>query len=330
MKIAVLGGGSWGTALAYLLAGKGEDVRLWVRDPAVVEGVNRDHENPRYLKGLHLHEALRATCDAGEALEGADILLSVVPCQQTRTVLRSLRPRLKTGMVVVSASKGIETDGLRTVGEMVEDELAGLAPRYAVISGPSFAAEVVAGMPTAVVLGCADRDLGGTLREVFSTPTFRTYSCTDVRGVELGGAVKNVIAIAAGLSDGLGFGSNARAGLITRGLAEMGRLGVALGARGSTFMGLSGLGDLVLTCTGDLSRNRQVGLRLAEGQGLDAIVAGMGMVAEGVKTTEAVYELAQREGVDLPITQAMYAVLHDGRDPRDMVQELMTRELREE
>lgn len=224
MKIAVLGGGSWGTALAHLLAGKGEDVRLWVRDPAVVEGVNRDHENPRYLKGLHLHEALRATCDAGEALEGADILLSVVPCQQTRTVLRSLRPRLKTGMVVVSASKGIETDGLRTVGEMVEDELAGLAPRYAVISGPSFAAEVVAGMPTAVVLGCADRDLGGTLREVFSTPTFRTYSCTDVRGVELGGAVKNVIAIAAGLSDGLGFGSNARAGLITRGLAEMGRL----------------------------------------------------------------------------------------------------------
>lgn len=330
MKTAVLGGGSWGTALAHLLAGKGGSVSLWVRDGAVVEGINERHENPKYLKGLALHHGVCATTDAAEVLAGADLVLSAVPCQQTRGVLRSLRPLLPRGVVVVSASKGIEVGSLCTVGEMVEDELAGLAPRFAVISGPSFATEVVRGLPTAVVLGCTDRELGATLREVFSSSSFRTYSCTDVRGVELGGAVKNVIAIAAGLSDGLGFGHNARAGLITRGLAEMSRLGVALGAQAPTFMGLSGLGDLVLTCTGDLSRNRQVGLRLAEGQCLDAIVSGMGMVAEGVKTTEAVHGIACRMGVELPITSAMYAVLHDGRVPRDMVLELMTRELREE
>ncbi|NHZ47225.1 NAD(P)H-dependent glycerol-3-phosphate dehydrogenase, partial [Nitratidesulfovibrio liaohensis] len=273
---------------------------------------------------------VRAHVVAAEALEGADVVLSVVPCQQVRGVLRGLRPLLPREVVFVSASKGVETGSMRTIAEMVAEELDGLDPRYAVLSGPSFAAEVVRNLPTAVVLGCTDADLGARLREVFSTPGFRTYSSTDVRGVELGGAVKNVIAIAAGLSDGLGFGSNARAGLITRGLAEMSRLGEALGARASTFMGLSGLGDLVLTCTGDLSRNRQVGLRLAEGRALADIVVEMRMVAEGVKTTEAVHDLAAAMGVDMPITDAMYSVLHDGANPHDAVRELMTRELKEE
>jgi glycerol-3-phosphate dehydrogenase (NAD(P)+) len=330
MRIAVIGGGSWGTALAHLLAGKGYDTRLLLRDAEVAEAINVRHENPRYLAGLALHPGVRAHVTAQPALDGADVVLSVVPCQQVRGVLRTLRPLLPREVVFVSASKGVETGSMRTIAEMVAEELAGLDPRYAVLSGPSFAAEVVRNLPTAVVLGCVDPDLGARLREVFSTPGFRTYSSTDVRGVELGGAVKNVIAIAAGLSDGLGFGSNARAGLITRGLAEMSRLGEALGARPSTFMGLSGLGDLVLTCTGDLSRNRQVGLRLAEGRALADIVAEMRMVAEGVKTTEAVHDLAAAMGVDMPITDAMYSVLHDGANPHDAVRELMTRELKEE
>lgn len=330
MRIAVIGGGSWGTALAHLLAGKGYDARLLLRDADVAQSINTRHENPRYLAGLALHPGVRAHVAAGEALEGADVVLSVVPCQQVRGVLRGLRPLLPREVVFVSASKGVETGSMRTIAEMVAEELAGLDPRYAVLSGPSFAAEVVRNLPTAVVLGCTNADLGARLREVFSTPGFRTYSCTDVRGVELGGAVKNVIAIAAGLSDGLGFGSNARAGLITRGLAEMSRLGEALGARASTFMGLSGLGDLVLTCTGDLSRNRQVGLRLAEGRALADIVTEMRMVAEGVKTTEAVHDLAAAMGVAMPITDAMYSVLHDGANPHDAVRELMTRELKEE
>lgn len=330
MRIAVIGGGSWGTALAHLLAGKGYDTRLLLRDAEVALAINTRHENPRYLVGQRLHSGVQAHVAAAEALAGVGVVLSVVPCQQVRGMLRSLRPLLPREVVFVSASKGVETGSLRTVAEMVAEELKGLAPRYAVLSGPSFAAEVVRNLPTAVVLGCTDADLGARLRGVFSSPVFRTYSSGDVRGVELGGAVKNVIAIAAGLADGLGFGNNARAGLITRGLAEMSRLGEALGARAATFMGLSGLGDLVLTCTGNLSRNRQVGLRLAEGQALARIVGEMRMVAEGVKTTEAVRDLAAALGVSMPITEAMYSVLHDGANPHDAVRELMTRELREE
>lgn len=330
MKIAVMGGGSWGTALAHQFASNVDKVHLLVRQAAVADFINTNHENPRYVRNLALHPNLYATCDMGEALHGADIILSVVPVQQTRSVLRSMKPFLPNEAVIVSASKGVEVGSLNTVGDMVHQELADITPCYAVLSGPSFAAEVVRGLPTAVVLGCENRELGAHLRDVLATPSFRTYSSTDVRGVELGGAFKNVIAIATGLSDGLGFGDNARAGLITRGLAEMSRLGVALGAQASTFMGLSGLGDLALTCTGDLSRNRQVGLGLAQGRSLAAIVDGMGMVAEGVKTTEAVYDLALKLGIDLPITSIMYGVLHHNRDPRAEVTGLMTRALREE
>ncbi len=330
MKLAVIGGGSWGTALAHQFASKIQTVQLVVRQANVADFINTNHENPRYVRGLALHPNLYATANIAEALHGADIVLSVVPVQQTRSVLQNMKPLLAKNPIIVSASKGVEVGSLKTVGDMVSEELADISTSYAVLSGPSFAAEVVRGLPTAVVLGCENRELGAHLRDVLATPSFRTYSSTDVRGVELGGAFKNVIAIATGLSDGLGCGDNARAGLITRGLAEMSRLGIALGAQAPTFMGLSGLGDLALTCTGDLSRNRQVGLGLAQGRTLNAIIDGMGMVAEGVKTTEAVYALAQKLAIDLPITSIMYGVLHHNRDPRAEVTGLMTRALREE
>jgi glycerol-3-phosphate dehydrogenase (NAD(P)+) len=330
MKIAVAGGGSWGSALAHLLAANACDVTLLVRDAVQARRINADHVNPDYLPDEVLHSSVRATVDDAEALDGAGLLLMAVPCQHFRKVLQRLRPLLPPEPVVVCANKGIEVENLCTVSEVVAQELEGTGHTFAMLSGPSFAAEVMRDMPTAVVLGCRDAATGRRLRHIFSYGLFRTYSSTDVRGVELGGAVKNVIAIAAGLADGLGFGHNARAALITRGLAEMSRLGVAMGARASTFMGLSGMGDLVLTCTGDLSRNRQVGLKLAQGMTLEEVTRSMRMVAEGVKTTEAVHTLAARLQVDLPITSAMYDVLHSGKNPRDAVRELMSRELKEE
>ncbi len=330
MRIAVLGGGSWGTALAHLLAGKGYDVRLVARDARVVEAINARHENPRYLKELPLHPGVRAFTEPAAALDGIDFLLSVVPCQQARAALEALASRLPRGCVVVNASKGIEIESGRTLSAIVPEALRECSPRYAAISGPSFAQEVVRNLPTAVVLGCEDATLGAFLRDAFSTPAFRVYSSTDVLGVELGGAVKNVIAIAAGLADGLGFGHNARAALITRGLAEISRLGEAMGAKAVTFMGLSGLGDLVLTATGDLSRNRQVGLELARGKTLEEIGGSLGMVTEGVHTTVAVHELAEKLGVEMPITAAVYDLIRNRRPPLEAVRLLMTRSLKAE
>ncbi|UZP66219.1 NAD(P)-dependent glycerol-3-phosphate dehydrogenase [Desulfovibrio mangrovi] len=330
MKIAVIGGGSWGTALAQMLAGKGYDISLLVRQQHVADAIASTRMNSAYLPGVRLHANIRPTTDREEALSGASYFLFSVPCQFFRATLRDLKPFLPHGAVIVCSNKGIEVDSGKTVSEMVQEELGEIAPRYAMLSGPSFAADVVRGRPTAIVMGCADAELGRELREIFSTPSFRVYSCTDVRGVELGGALKNVIAIAAGMSDGMGFGDNARAALITRGLAEMSRLGEALGARPATFMGLSGMGDLVLTCTGDLSRNRRVGLRLGQGVPLSQILDEMHQVAEGVKTTQAVYALGCRLGVELPITNAMHAVMFGGKAPQAAWQELMTRELKEE
>ncbi len=329
LRAAVVGGGSWGTALAHLLAVGGHEVRLVLRDAAVAAAVNSRHENPRYLPGRRLHPAVRAETTSAVLAE-ADVTVLAVPCQQVRSFLETAKSRLAPGAVLVNAAKGLETMRLETVGQMTLAVLDDLKPRYAVLSGPSFAAEVLDRRPTAVVLGCADETLGARLRGVFSTEWFRCYSCTDVIGVELGGALKNVMAIAAGLCDGLGFGHNARAALMTRGLAEMSRLGVARGAQARTFMGLSGLGDLTLTCTGDLSRNRQVGLRLGRGEALEDITASLGMVAEGVKTTEAVYALAGELGVSAPITGAVHAILYHRKPPRAAVTELMTRELKEE
>lgn len=330
MRMTVFGGGSWGTALAHLMAEKGLEVTMLLRDPAQAEAVNLRHENPRYLPGLPLAPGLRADTNAESALAGAEIFLLAVPCQFLRQALAEVARFIPARAVPVCASKGIEIGSLKRMSEVVADVLPSLSRRYAILSGPSFAREVVGGKPTAVALGCADAACGELLREVFSTGRFRVYSSTDVVGVELGGAIKNVMAIAAGLSDGLDLGHNARAALITRGLAEMSRLGLALGARPVTFMGLSGMGDLVLTCTGDLSRNRQVGMRLAAGESMEQIAAGMHMVAEGVKTTEAVCLLADRLGVDLPIADAIRRVLAQGTAPRTLVHELMARALREE
>ncbi len=328
MKIVVAGGGSWGTALGHVAAANGHDVCLLVRDAGQARAIAVEHMNTAYLPGVLLHEGVHATTHCEEAMQGVQVLLMAVPCQHFREVLHRLVPLAPPGLTVICANKGIEVDSLCTPSQVVAQEFAGATYDFAMLSGPSFALEVVQNVPTAVVMGCADSTLGGMLRQVFSYGLFRTYSSTDVRGVELGGAVKNVIAIAAGLADGLEYGDNARAALITRGLAEMSRLGVAMGAREATFMGLSGLGDLVLTCTGDVSRNRRVGLGLARGMSLAEITEHM--VAEGVRTTDAVYALGRRLHVELPITEAVYAVLYNGKDPRIAVRELMGRDLKEE
>ena len=330
MKISILGAGSWGTALANVLAGKGEDARLWARSEDVARDVNERRLNSRYLPGQALNPGLRADTDLPRVLSGTSCVVLAVPCQHLALFLREHRRHFPAGIGVVCASKGVELGTFRTMGQVVRDELAGLQPRYAVLSGPSFASEVVAGMPTAVALGCADQALADLAQGLFATEDFRVYVNSDVLGVELGGAVKNIMAIASGISDGLGFGENARAALITRGLSEMSRLGAAMGARAATFMGLSGMGDLVLTCTGDLSRNRRVGLGIGRGRTLGEVLAGMHNVAEGVKTAQAVHALGLDRGIELPITAQVHAVLFEDKNPSDAVRELMTRPLRGE
>ena len=329
MRIAVAGGGSWGTALAHVLACGGHEVVLWARDAAVVDAVNAARENPRYLPGRRLHERLRATGDMA-LFADHELALLAVPCQHMREFLEHARTHFTPGLTLINASKGIELNSLVLMNSLVREVLHPLVHGYVALSGPSFAMEVLDGQPTAVVLACEEEALGARLRQAFSTPVFRCYSSTDVCGVELGGAVKNVMAIAAGLCDGLGLGHNSRGALITRGLAEISRLGAALGAQAGTFMGLSGLGDLVLSCTGDLSRNRRVGLALAEGEALGEIIRSLGSVAEGVNTTSAVYSLGRVHGVDTPITDAVHAILQGSRTPRQAMQNLMLRDLKEE
>ncbi|MDL2306577.1 NAD(P)-dependent glycerol-3-phosphate dehydrogenase [Desulfovibrio sp. OttesenSCG-928-C06] len=331
MKITVLGGGSWGTALAGMLSAKGLQVSILLRDAGQAEDINLRHINSRYLPGIKLAgagERLLAATDTAEAFADASMCLLAVPCQSMRGVLASLSGHFFSGMPVICASKGLELGSLKTMSGVVREELPQV--RYAILSGPSFAKEVAQGMPSAVVMGCSEKILGEELRDVFSGNLFRVYSSVDVTGVEIGGAIKNVIAIAAGVSDGLGFGHNARAALITRGIAEISRLGAAMGASPATFMGLSGMGDLVLTCTGDLSRNRQVGLGLAKGKSLSQIVDDLGMVAEGVKTTEAAVALGDKLGVDLPIAVTVRAMLQGELAPVDAVKSLMSRALKEE
>lgn len=328
IRFCVAGGGSWGTALAHLLAGLGYDVRLWLRDADAAERINLTHENARYLPGLPLHPALRAETDP--AVLSATYLVLAIPTQQLRGWLEAHRRHLNASPVLINAAKGLEVGTLATPSRIVAETLAGTPFRFAALSGPSFAAEVMRGLPTAVVLAGREAELVCRLRDLLSGPRFRCYSSADVTGVEMGGALKNIMAIAAGVSDGLHFGHNTRAALITRGLAEISRIGTACGAMERTFMGLSGLGDLTLTCTGDLSRNRQVGLRLGQGEALEDITARLGMVAEGVKTTLAVHDLAGRLGVEAPITDAVHSILFSGEKPADAVTRLMTRTLREE
>lgn len=330
MKIAVIGAGSWGTTLANLLSDNNHQVNLWVREPELLEIIKTKGENVWFLPGTPVNQNIFVSSSLAEVLEGVDLYLSVVPCQFLRALLKQAKPYFSNQPAIVCASKGIEVENLKPMSQIVDDELNDLQPKYYILSGPSFAKEVSQGLPTAVTLGGPNKQSGYKIQKIFSTKNFRVYFSSDYKGVELGGALKNIIAIAAGICDGLGFGTNARAALITRGLAEMSRLGVALGAKQKTFMGLSGMGDLILTCTGDLSRNRQVGLQLGQGKTIDQILNSMKMVAEGVKTTEAVFRLSRQLQVELPITEQIYQTLYQDKDPAVSVQDLMARELKEE
>lgn len=325
--VAVLGAGSWGTTLADLLAARGHPVRLWAYEPEVVRAVNEERTNPLYLPDVTLAPGIEATGHLEAAVSGAEIVVSVSPSQHVRRVLTQAAPAMSTGALVVSASKGIETGTLLTMAQVIEQILpAPLAESACFLSGPSFAVEVARREPTAVAIASRSVEAARRAQSLFQTPYFRVYTNTDVMGVELGGALKNIMAIAAGMAAGLGLGHNTMAALITRGLAEMARLGVALGANPLTFAGLAGMGDLILTCTGALSRNRSVGVELGRGRSLAEILEGMSMVAEGVETTRAARTLARRTGIEMPIVEEVYAVLFEGRAPSEALEGLMLRD----
>ena len=328
MTVGVIGAGSWGTTLANLLAKKGYSVTLWAFESDLAERMSKNSVNDLYLDGVQLSSNLNFTNNLSEATVGRSLLVLVSPSQVMRPVLTQLKPSLESGSILVSAAKGIENKTLKTMSEVLEDVLGkDIANRSAFLSGPSFAKEVAAEQPTAVAVAAANQIVAQKIQSIFSTDYFRVYTNQDVAGVEIGGALKNVIALAAGVGDGLGFNHNARAALMTRGLAEIARLGKAKGASEATFYGLAGMGDLVLTCTGDLSRNRSVGIELGRGRTLNEILNQMRMVAEGVKTTESAYQLANQLGVVMPITEQMHQILYEDKDPKLAVADLMQRAL---
>ena len=326
--MSVFGGGSWGTAMAHHLARRGHEVMLWAREPEVSEGINSEHRNPLFLSDLELDKGVQAVDRLGAAARHADLWLWVVPVQFSRTVMEELAAEMSDDVRVVSASKGIETESLRRMDEVAGEVLGLDERRFCCLSGPTFAREVVRGDPSAAVLACPNLELAAHLQEEFSDHHLRCYVGADLIGVELAGALKNVIAIAAGIVDGLGLGFNTQAALMTRGLHEITRLGVALGADPETFRGLAGMGDLILTCTGGLSRNRMLGQRLGRGETLEQILASSREVVEGVRTTPAAARLAADHGVVMPITDAMSQLLEGKVDPKTALHELMTRELR--
>jgi glycerol-3-phosphate dehydrogenase (NAD(P)+) len=327
---AVVGAGAWGTALAELLAGNAHGVGLWAREADVAECINTRHENVRFLAGFALSSALAATTVLTDAVRGAEMVVLAVPSAYLRHVTELARPAMRPGATIAVATKGIEEGTLAVMTEVVREATDGAHPVVA-LSGPSFAAEVAAQHPTAVVAASSTPDAAELVQQLLASQLFRVYTHRDVMGVTLGGSLKNVIAVATGVSDGLGLGGNSRAALVTRGLAEMTRLGVALGARASTFAGLAGLGDLVLTCTGALSRNRALGEAVGRGLTLDqAMAAGGDTIAEGVVTARSAQALAEREGVEMPIVQAVNRVLFEGRPARRAIADLMERELRAE
>ena len=330
-RLAVVGGGSWGTALAIVLAPRFEMVRLWVREADLAIQMRETGENAVFLPGFRIPSAVEVTSDLAEAIALADIVLSVVPSAYLRGLYEQMGPLLRPGTLFVSATKGLERGTLLRMSQVIAEVLAPRFPaRVAVLSGPTFAREVARQDPTAVVVASTDREAARAIQAAFAGPTLRLYASADPTGVEVGGAVKNVVAVGAGVCHGLGLGHNALAALITRGLAEISRLAAAMGGDPRTLAGLAGLGDLVLTCTGDLSRNRTVGGELARGRGIEEIVASMRMVAEGVETVHAALDLARKHGVEMPITTQMHALLHEGRAPREAIRHLMERSLKDE
>jgi glycerol-3-phosphate dehydrogenase (NAD(P)+) len=328
-SIAVLGAGSWGTALAIHLARIGHDVRLWARDERLLESMRAKRVNDRYLDAIRLPDRLGLAAGIPAAVAGARVVLFAVPSHGLRAVVRQAAAAIPTGAVVVSATKGLEADSLRRMSQVIAEETGPDRP-LVVLSGPSFALEVAQGLPTVVVAASTDPDAARAVQDSFRSAAFRLYVTDDVPGVEIGGALKNVIAIAAGAVEGLGLGHNSMAALITRGLAEISRLACAEGGRRDTLAGLSGLGDLVLTCTGNLSRNRHVGIQLGQGRSLSEILSGMRMVAEGVRTTGAALALGAGHNLELPIAAEMSAVLDGRRSPREAVEALMGRRQRPE
>ena len=330
-KLAIIGGGSWGTALAIVLAPRSESVTLWVHEAELAERISHSRVNDIFLPGFKLPENVRAVTDLAGALAGAGIVLGVMPSNHARGIYTAMLPHLAPSMILVSATKGLERASLLRMSEVIGNVVkARFEPRVAVLSGPTFAREVAAGNPTALVVASSNPEAARCVQEAFSGPSFRLYTNSDPVGVEVGAALKNVIAIGAGICEGLGLGHNPTAALITRGLAEITRLAVSMGGQSKTLAGLAGLGDLVLTCSGDLSRNRYVGKELGSGRTLGEILGSMRMVAEGVETCASAVALGEKFGVDLPIIQQMHAVMNQGKSPRDAVRDLMERSLKGE
>ena len=329
-RIAVIGAGSWGTTLASLAA-KSTPTALWARRAELAKAINDDRENPDYVPGHRLPDHLEATSDIEAAIIGSDLIIMAVPSHGFRDVFSQASSHVEPNLPIVSLTKGVEQETLQTMTQVIESVSPGHnGSRIGVLTGPNLASEIMAGQPTAAVIAMADRGSAEAIQRALMGPTFRVYTNDDVIGCELGGAMKNVMAIAAGMSDGLGFGDNTRAALITRALAELTRLGLELGGQPETFAGLAGMGDLIATCSSTASRNHRVGVGLAEGKELEEVIEEMNMVAEGVKTTEAVLGLAQSVGVEMPIASHVGRVLYEGMDPRDAVLSLMTREAKDE
>jgi glycerol-3-phosphate dehydrogenase (NAD(P)+) len=334
-EIAIIGAGAWGTSLSIVLGRKSTHrIRLWAHEKEVRDSILSRRVNENFLPGHSIPDCVSITGSFEDALQNAEIVVSVMPSQHCRSVFQQMRPFVKPGMLFVSATKGLEEGTLLRMTEVISQVLGsdgGFTLSAGALSGPTFAKEVARGDPTAITIASSDKSLGETIQREFSDPRFRVYTNNDVTGVELGGALKNIVAIAAGICDGLGLGHNSIAALITRGLAEITRLVIACGGRQDTMAGLAGLGDLVLTCTGGLSRNRSVGVELGRGRNLAEIIASMhGMVAEGVFTTHAAVELARTRGIEMPITAQIDAILHHGKSPRDAIHDLMTRSAKSE
>ena len=331
MKIGLIGSGSFGTALGSLLADKGYDVLMWTRSADQADGINKEHKNRKHLSDLTLPEKLNASTSLEEVVRDKDLILSAPPSHVLTEIIHQIKDYLPAHAPIVSATKGIENGTLRMVSEIFESELPGrLQKNLSYLSGPSFAREIINRVPTVVSIASKNENTAKAVQEVFSFTYFRTYWTPDVVGVELGGSLKNVIAIAAGVVDGLGQGQNSRAAVITRGLNEITRLGVKKGADPMTFLGPSGIGDLVITCCGDLSRNRTVGIKLGQGKKLAEILSEMNEVAEGVKTTKSAYDLSQKLGVSMPITEEIYKMLYEDKSPKDVLRDLMGRDLKRE